>query len=180
MRLVGERVTLRPLARRDLPGLADMIRDERIYRYEPTYLPELGASPEIALDRLSRQTLDADRQWVLGVFVHMAPERLAGLAEFYDFKPSGKVVSIGYRLKPEVWGRGVGTDCVQTMLRFVRNDTGVELVTAHVMPDNLASARVLMKNGFELLLTKEEDWGHQQPVAADVYTLDCPRGTARP
>ena len=30
-----------------------------------------------------------------------------------------------------------------------------------------------LKNGFEYLLTKPEDWGYSQPCVADVYTFDC-------
>ena len=56
---------------------------------------------------------------------------------------------------------------------IIRNRTQVELVTAHVLPENKASARCLVKNGFEYLLTKTEDWGYGEPCTADVYTLDC-------
>ena len=48
----------------------------------------------------------------------------------------------------------------------------VKLITAHVLPDNKASSRCLIKNGFEYLLTKTEDWGYAYPCVADVYTLD--------
>ena len=52
-------------------------------------------------------------------------------------------------------------------------EEALELVTAHVLPGNKASARCLLKNGFEYLLTKEEDWGHGSLCTADVYTFDC-------
>ncbi len=48
----------------------------------------------------------------------------------------------------------------------------IQQITAHVIPENMASARCLLKNGFEYLLTKPEDWGHGKPCVADVYTLD--------
>ena len=44
---------------------------------------------------------------------------------------------------------------------------------AHAIPDNTASSRCLLKNGFEYLLTKSEDWGLDRPCVADVYTFDC-------
>ena len=47
------------------------------------------------------------------------------------------------------------------------------MVTAHVIAENKASARCLLKNGSEYLLTKTEDWGYSRPCVADVYTLDC-------
>ena len=48
-----------------------------------------------------------------------------------------------------------------------------QCITAHVIPDNKASAQCLLRNGFEYLLTKTEDWGYSQSCVADVYTFDC-------
>lgn len=98
---------------------------------------------------------------------------MVGLAEFYDYKKSGKVISIGYRFLPEHWGRGIATSCIHALLDYIHNKTEVELVTAHVLPDNKASSRCLLKNGFEYLVTKTEDWGDGRMYTADVYTLDC-------
>ena len=96
-----------------------------------------------------------------------------GLTELYDYKPSGKVISIGYRLRPEYWGKGIATSLASALLDFIKNETEVELITAHVLPDNKASAKSILKNGFEYLLTKTEDWGYSQLCLADVYTFDC-------
>ena len=41
-------------------------------------------------------------------------------------------------------------------MAYLKSNTGVELVTAHVLPDNKASSRCLIKNGFAYLLTKQK------------------------
>jgi len=117
--------------------------------------------------------LDEDRQCILGVYEKTDPSALIGLAEFYDFKPSGKVISLGYRFLSRCWGKGIGSSCIGALLQYILNDTQVELVTAHVLPGNKASAHCLLKNGFEYLLTKTEDWGYDRSCVADVYTYDC-------
>ena len=165
-------VIIRELRDRDLDVLAAMRNDMQIYRYEPTFLEELSGTPEEALRAIRNMDLNEDRQCILGIYEKSDPDVLAGLAELYDYKHSGKVISIGYRLRPECWGKGIGTACVRALLDFIHENTEVTLVTAHVIPDNGASARVLLKNGFEYLLTKTEDWGHGGPTVADVYTLD--------
>ena len=114
-----------------------------------------------------------DRQCILGVYEKTDPSELVGLAELYDYKPSGKVISIGCRFKSDCWGKGLATACIYALLEFIQNKTEVGLVTAHVLPDNKASARCLLKNGFEFLFTKKEDWGHGQLSPTDVYTFDC-------
>ena len=98
---------------------------------------------------------------------------MVGLAEFYDFKASGKTISIGYRFLSRFWGKGIGSSCVQALLKYVQSNTEAELVTAHMNPGKTASARCLLKNGFEYLLTKAEDWGYGSQSTADVYTFDC-------
>ncbi|MBR2824193.1 MAG: GNAT family N-acetyltransferase [Clostridia bacterium] len=175
------RLLIHGLQRRDLDSLSAMRRDRLVYRCEPVYLTELQGSPETALESLRTMDLYKDRQCIMGVYEKTDPEALVGLAELYDFKPSGKVISIGYRFRSEKWGKGIGTCCVQALLDFIEHKTEVELVTAHVLPENQASARCLLKNGFEYLLTKKDDWGYDRESVADVYTYDClrPNGQGR-
>ena len=58
------------------------------------------------------------------------------------------------------------------MLDYLKRNKRVGMVTAHVIPENKASSRILLKNGFEYLVTKTEDWGYGAPTEAEVYTLD--------
>ena len=169
----NERLLLHCLKNQDLETLRHMRCDQLVYRYEPVFLAERQGSPETALESLQRMNLYEDRQCILGVYEKTEPSVLVGLAELYDFKPSGKVISLGYRFRSEYWGRGIASSCIHALLEFIQNKTEVGLVTAHVLPDNNASARCLLKNGFEYLLTKTEDWGYDQLSLADVYTFDC-------
>ena len=180
MRIENDRLIIRSLGKEDLKGLEALRCDRRVYRYEPTFLTELQGTPEEALETLQNMDLYEDRQCILGVYEKTAPSVLAGLAEFYDFKPSGKVISLGYRLLSGFWGKGIGSSCVQALLKYIQSNTEVELVTAHVIPGNTASARCLLKNGFEYLLTKPEDWGYGQSCIADVYTFDNDAAVAKP
>ena len=168
----NERLLIHSLREQDLDGLTAMRNDPRVYRCEPTFLAELQGTPEEALRDLRHMDLFQDRQCILGIYEKTDQDVLAGLAEFYDYKPSGKVISIGCRLRPEFWGRGLGSACIQEMCDYILNNTEVELITAHVMPENKASSQMLLKNGFEHLVTKAEDWGYNKQTEAEVYTLD--------
>ena len=173
IRIENDRLLICGLDHRDLKGLEALRCDRQVYCYEPTFLLELQGQPEAALEAIRKMDLFEDRQCILGVYEKTDPSVLIGLAEFYDFKPSGKVISIGYRFLSGYWGKGIASSCVGALLEYLQNNTEVELVTAHVRPENKASARCLLKNGFEYLLTKTEDWGFEQPCTAEVYTFDC-------
>ena len=169
----NERLLIHSLNKEDLDSLRSMRCDQMVYRYEPVFLAERQGTPETALESLRTMDLYEDRQCVLGVYEKTDPAVLVGLAELYDFKPSGKVISIGYRFRSEYWGRGIASSCIRALLDFIQNNTEVEMVTAHVLPENKASSRCLIKNGFEYLFTKTEDWGFDHLSTADVYTFDC-------
>jgi ribosomal-protein-alanine N-acetyltransferase len=173
MRIENERFLIRNLEICDLEGLKIIRGDEKVYRYEPTFLMEIQGTPEDALEAIRGMNLYESRQCIMGVYEKTDTSHLVGLAEFYDYKPSGKVISLGYRFLSQYWGRGIATSCIQAMIDYIKNHTDVQLITAHVLPDNMASSRCLIKNGFEYLVTKEEDWGYDSPSVADVYTFDC-------
>ncbi len=54
---------------------------------------------------------------------------------------------IGYELAPDQWGRGYATEAVAAIIRFGFEELGVHRISAWLVADNVASARVLEKNG---------------------------------
>ncbi len=55
---------------------------------------------------------------------------------------------IGYWLAQDYWGQGLMTDAVRAFVRYAFAELEVLRLTAHVLAFNVASARVLEKNGF--------------------------------
>ena len=176
----NDRLIIKSLTDSCLEGIIAMRNDPLLYRFEPTFLVERQGTPEEALREIQRLDLRTDRQCILGVFDKMDSCGFAGLAEFYDYKPSGKVISIGCRFLPAYWGKGIASSCVSAMLTYLRENTRVEMVTAHIIPGNKASERCAAKNGFEYLMTKTEDWGHDGGTVADVFTLDIQKNGSSP
>ena len=54
---------------------------------------------------------------------------------------------IGYRLFPEYWGRGLATESSLAVVRFGFEVLGLARIIGLVLPENLASIRVLKKIG---------------------------------
>ncbi len=61
--------------------------------------------------------------------------------------PADGQAEIGYGLAPSARGQGLMTEAVGGMLAIARRH-GLAAVTAHTDPANLASIRVLERNGF--------------------------------
>lgn len=64
------------------------------------------------------------------------------------------VGSIGYMILTPFWSQGIGTEAVRQICGIAFRELALERIIGEVFPENLASARVLEKNGFRLEETK--------------------------
>ena len=68
-----------------------------------------------------------------------------GLKYLADFD----VVDVGYRFLPEYWGRGLATEACCASLQFGFSELGLNNIVGFVLPENIASIRVLEKVGMQ-------------------------------
>lgn len=69
-----------------------------------------------------------------------------GLKYLHEFD----VTDVGYRFRPEFWGRGFATEACAASLEFGFGTLGLSEIVAFVLPENGASIRVLEKVGMHL------------------------------
>ena len=164
--LRGKRVLLRGLIDRDAEPLRSLSEQKKVYRYLPTFLFERKyEDPHQVIRRLYDECLKDSL--ILGVFMDDA---FCGLAEMYGYREPIHKISVGYRLKEEYWGKGIATEVLGLMTDFLLNEKPIEIITASTMVENQASANVLKKNGFDLVVhAVHEDWGYPQSVIADKW-----------
>lgn len=56
-------------------------------------------------------------------------------------------VEVGWRLCPDVWGRGLATEAGGACLRFGFDEVGLDRIISIYVPENTASGRVMTKLG---------------------------------
>ncbi|PYL09681.1 MAG: N-acetyltransferase [Verrucomicrobia bacterium] len=69
-------------------------------------------------------------------------------------------VDVAYRLMPTHWGQGLATEAALASVRFGFADLGLKRIIGLVMPENVASVRVLKKTGLRYVETVTL-WGHR-------------------
>jgi len=69
-------------------------------------------------------------------------------------------VDVAYRLMPTHWGQGLATEAALASVRFGFADLGLKRIIGLVMPENIASVRVLEKTGLRYAETVTL-WDHQ-------------------
>lgn len=164
--LKNTRLTLRQLTPADADALKELVDSPDVYRYLPTFLyekkyPDIHYVIRHLYDECFQESI------ILGIF---EKESFCGLAELYGYRDPIHKISTGYRLLKRCWGRGIATEALSLMVDYLYSKTDIEIITASTMVENLASANVLKKNGFDLVVhAAEEDWGYARPVLTDKW-----------
>jgi ribosomal-protein-alanine N-acetyltransferase len=160
----------------DADALAEMCHEEEVYRYVPTFLYEQKyADKHMVIAKMDEECFDTKESLLLGIYLKDTCA-FAGIAEVYAYEPERRKCSVGVRLMKEYWGGGIAGHAELLMRRYLLDQADMRIITAHVMQENKASGRVLLKNGFEKRYTDIlEDWGFEEPVLIDKYIIKLPK-----
>jgi [ribosomal protein S5]-alanine N-acetyltransferase len=82
---------------------------------------------------------------------------------------------LGYRFMPEFWGWGLATEAGRASIEYARSDLGLRRLVAMVHPENLASAKVLVKLGFTV--EKQLRYSGLPDVEVNLFSIEIDRGT---
>ena len=117
-------------------------------------------------DRLPYPYTEADADWWLGMVAANEGKEGVWRAIVVDGLIVGSISverlanvqrnagSIGYMVLTPFWSQGIGTEAVRQICGIAFRELALERIIGEVFPENLASARVLEKNGFRLEGTK--------------------------
>ncbi|MBY4604115.1 GNAT family N-acetyltransferase [Bacillus sp. SPARC3] len=108
-----------------------------------------------------------------GIFLKSQENTLVGIIEAMDFNQKIDMVSIGYYLAEEYWGKGFATESVCMLASFLFEKVNVNRIQAEVMPANRASKNVLIKNNFmkEGLVRQASYWSGKGVVDLEIYGI---------
>ena len=118
-------------------------------------------------DRLPYPYTEADADWWLGMVAGnegkegvwrsiWADGRLTGSISVERKDESGQAIGeIGYMILTPFWSLGIGTEAVRQICEIAFRELELQQIVGNVFPENVASARVLEKNGFQLEGTME-------------------------
>jgi [ribosomal protein S5]-alanine N-acetyltransferase len=147
--LVNEQVRLTEVRPSDKPAMVEHLNDKEIYdRTLRIPYPYTDTNAEEWLAVIAKATEQQGRpvHWA----VRTTEDDLIGVCGFSDFK-LGKShrAEIGYWLAKPFWGRGIMTAVVQRVCQYGFEEFGLVKIIAQVRSENMASARVLEKCGFQ-------------------------------
>jgi aminoglycoside 6'-N-acetyltransferase len=134
--LRGERVLLRPLTAADAPTVAAI-------QAQPEVARRWGRPEEAELRR------KVDGEEGVTAFAIELEGAVVGLAQYHEEEdPMYRHAGIDLFLSEDVHGRGLGTDAVRTLARYLIRDRGHHRLVIDPAADNAAAIRTYEKVGF--------------------------------
>ncbi|MCX2824989.1 GNAT family protein [Bacillus pseudomycoides] len=108
-----------------------------------------------------------------GIFQKNQSDKLVGIIESMDFNQKVNMVSIGYFLAEDYWGKGIAAESVRMVVKFLFEEVNVNRIQAEVMPVNEVSKKVLLKNGFikEGVLRQASLWSGKGVIDLEIYGI---------
>jgi [ribosomal protein S5]-alanine N-acetyltransferase len=152
--LMGPRVTLRAPRAGDYMAWRNLRRDSRDFLkpYEPRW-SEADLSHRVYASRLKRGREEAKAGTDYSFFIFLRQEGrevlVGGLTLSNVRRRAAQFVNLGYWMGREHAGKGLMTEAVGVIIPFVFDTLGLHRIHAAFLPDNVASRRVLEKNGFK-------------------------------
>lgn len=167
-----ERLILRKFRLPDLDDLLAVMADPQVMRFSISGPWDRDRTQHFLEECLVDYS---EARWGFGRWatIHKQDDRLigfSGLARWDDVDGSPEV-EIGYRLLPEYWGQGLGTESARASRDYGFRQLRLPRLISLIQPGNLASVRVAEKTG--MVCEKEIlKWG--QPIL--VYAVWAEEG----
>ncbi len=148
MILSTPRLRLEPYQDSHFEGLLALNSDPVVMRF---------IEPPDTADDVQAQIRTATRLWArLGhsrwAFIDRETQRLVGAGNIQHIgEDTANPLEVGWRLRPEHWGKGLATEAGHAMLRFAFDRLRVPEVYALADPQNQASLRVMQRLGMRYI-----------------------------
>ncbi|MBI4926387.1 MAG: GNAT family N-acetyltransferase [Anaerolineae bacterium] len=149
--LCTQRLLLREFAVEDIPAVFGIFSREDVNTWTET--DTMRTMEEAKARVINRMNLFKDRmgiRWAITLLDN--PKDVIGSCGYFSVRRGTQTVETGYDLHPDYWNKGLMTEALREMIRFSFGPCSpvpIHRMEALVMPENIASIRVLEKLGFE-------------------------------
>jgi len=167
-RIKTDRLTLRVISMDDMNDIYRIYSSKEVCEF---YDVEPFTELEQANDHIKRWLKFFDEKKQIRFAIHYS-NYIIGTCGLYLINSYHKRACLGYELLPEYWGNGFASESIPAMLDYTVKHFGLQRIQAEVLPDNIASQKLLKKIGFkkEGLLKNYENWGEKGFVDLVIYS----------
>lgn len=169
-KLETERLLLRRITNDDVNEIFELRSNPKIMQYIPRPLVK---TKEEALTHIAMidEKINANEgiNWAITL---KNSSKLIGIIGHFRIRPEHFRSEIGYMLLPEFQGRGIISEAVKEVVNYGFDVMQLHSIEAIIDPENLASEKVLQKNGFtKEAHLKENEYYEGQFLDTVIYSI---------
>ncbi len=171
--LSNDKVVIRKMEETDIPALAEISRNDNVYKYMPPFLyQKTDSALGGAIKNLGGRDFESKKWVIAGVYPVSDNTRLIGLAEMFDYDEAESRITLNYMFNEEYWNQGYGTSTVELMKMYLIEEVGIKKLIAYVVTENTYAAKVLTNNEFVKAeqSVQEKNWSGRGNLTLDVYS----------
>jgi len=156
--LETERLILRRIDKNDVAEVLALRGNPEIMKYIPRPLAKTEEDALAHITMIEEKIINnTGINW--GITIKESP-KLIGIIGHYRIQPENHRAEIGYMSLPEYNGKGFITEAIKAVVEYGFEQMNLHSIEAVIDPENIASERVLQKNGFvkEAHILENEYW----------------------
>ena len=147
-RLDSDRLTLRTITLDDLEFVFSHFSDPHVHKYLVDEEPVTSEQEAKAIIQWASNPVDITcNRWIIQLRENGQP---VGTCGFHNWDQQNNRVEIGYDLSQSHWRRGITCEAVDMMIQSGFERMGLNRIEAYVHLNNIGSADLLRKLGFQL------------------------------
>lgn len=144
--LETDRLRLRQLGRADAPALFEIFSDPEVTEFwSSDPLPDIDGAYALLEGIDEARAGGSLFQWGISL---EAEDRIVGTTTLASWDRLHRRCELGFALRRDCWGRGLGTEAVRRVVEFAFEELDLHRLEADVDPRNAASRRILSRLGF--------------------------------
>lgn len=149
------RCLLRPVYLEDAPAILQLYSNPEVLRFTEHHTPLTRIDDAIHSIHFYR------RGYVEGWMYHWGivlkdTKQLIGTTGLHHVNRDHNFCSIGYEIDSPYWNRGLSTEVVKALTQYGFEHFQLNRIEAELIPQNIASARVVQKNGYRYEATRRQ------------------------
>jgi ribosomal-protein-alanine N-acetyltransferase len=153
-----KRLVLRRIDENDVDEVLALRGNPEIMKYIPRPLAKT-IEDALAHIRMIEEKIENNTGINWGITIKGSP-KIIGIIGHYRIQPENHRAEIGYMSLPEFNGKGYITEAIKAVVEYGFEQMNLHSIEAIIDPQNIASEKVLQKNGFvkEAHILENELW----------------------
>jgi RimJ/RimL family protein N-acetyltransferase len=156
------RISLEKMSGQDFDEYFTLVGNEQVM----AMITERALTREEALEKFTAFLKNNELHPAFGTFMVLEAKskRVLGSAKLEIKEGKRHEAELGYILHPDFWGKGFGNEIAEVLMEEALSDPVLSRVYAITDPQNIASRKILLKNGFV-----SEELGEMDGLPSEVF-----------